>query len=179
MNYKKLVGEKVYLSPVSHEDWEILAKWGADYELKFLYGGGDDSQPPQTDSSGAESRSKNKNQFAIIDKETDKIIGTCGFNIDDLANRYAKIGIGIGAKEYWSNGYGTDALHVLLHFGFTVRGYNNISLNVYDYNPRAIACYEKVGFKRQGVWRESMIRGEERYDCIHLDYLAEEYFAKH
>ena len=67
-------------------------------------------------------------------------------------------------------------MRVLLDFGFTIRGYNNISLNVYDYNQRAIACYEKVGFKKQGVWRECMIRGNMRYDCIHFDMLASEYF---
>ena len=40
-----------------------------------------------------------------------------------------------------------------------------------------MACYEKLGFKRQGVWRETLIRGEKRYACIHMDMLASEYFA--
>lgn len=177
MNYRKLVGEKVYLSPVCPDDWETFAKWNTDYEMQHLYGGGSGIHPPATDASGAESNSRNKNQFAIVCKETDKVIGNCGFNIDDVANRYAKIGIGIGEKDYWSKGYGTDALRLMLDFGFNVRGYNNISLNVYEYNERAIACYEKVGFKRQGVWRECMIRGEKRYDCFHYDFLADEYFA--
>jgi RimJ/RimL family protein N-acetyltransferase len=178
MNYKKLVGEKVYLSPICSEDWESFTKWNTDYEMQHLYGGGDGIYPPAIDASSAESSSRNKNQFAIVCKKTDTVIGNCGFNIDDVANRYAKIGIGIGEKEYWSQGYGADALCVMLDFGFNVRGYNNISLNVYDYNKRAITCYEKVGFKRQGVWRECMIRGEKRYDCFHYDFLADEYFAQ-
>ena len=177
MNYRKLIGEKVYLSPVCPDDWKAFAKWNTDYEMQHLYGGGGGIQPPAIDSSGAEKNSRNKNKFAIVCKETDKVIGSCGFNTDDVVNRYAKIGIGIGEKEYWSKGYGADALRVMLDFGFNVRGYNNISLNVYEYNKRAIACYEKIGFKRQGVWRECMIRSEKRYDCFHYDFLADEYFA--
>jgi len=177
MNYKKLVGEKVYLSPVCSDDWETFEKWNTDCEVQHLLGGGAGVYPSAITASGAESQSRNKNKFVIVCKETNKVIGNCGFNTDDVANRYAKIGIGIGEKEYWSKGYGTDALCVMLDFGFNVRGYNNISLNVFDYNKRAIACYEKLGFKKQGVWRECMIRGEKRYNCFHYDFLADEYFA--
>jgi RimJ/RimL family protein N-acetyltransferase len=178
MDYKKLMGDKVYLSPVCPDDWKTFDKWDSDYETQHFHFGGGYVHSPATDSSGAEGTSRNKNQFSIVCKETDKVIGNCGFNIDDVANRYAKIGIRIGEKEYWSKGYGADAMRVLLDFGFNVRGYNNISLNVYDYNERAIACYEKVGFKRQGVWRECMIRGEKKYDCFHYDFLADEYFSE-
>jgi len=177
MNYRKLVGEKVYLSPVSTDDWQAYVNWNADFETMHLVGGGDKIKPPATGPESLEDRAKSKSQFSIVDKATDRVIGNCGFNTDDAVNRYAKIGIVIGVKEYWSSGYGTDAIRLLLDFGFNVRGYNNISLNVYEYNKRAIACYEKLGFKVQGKWRECMIRGEKRYDCLHMDLLAEEYFG--
>ncbi|MCL2216999.1 MAG: GNAT family N-acetyltransferase [Defluviitaleaceae bacterium] len=178
MNYRKLVGEKVYLSPVSTRDWQLYDKWAADYETAFLSRGGDDFvRPPAVDSSSLENRAKNKNTFSIVDKATDNTIGHCGFNFEDIANRYAKIGIIIGEKDYWSNGYGTDAMRLMLDFGFNVRGYNNISLNVYEYNERAIACYEKLGFKLQGTWRERLICGQKRYNCLHFDMLASEYFG--
>jgi RimJ/RimL family protein N-acetyltransferase len=178
MNYRKLVGEKVYLSPVSTEDWREYSKWAEDYETSFLANGGGRVSPPATGPSSLENRAKNQNAFTIVDKETDLPIGNCGFNYEDVANRYAKIGITIGEKAYWSKGCGTDAVGLMLDFGFRVRGYNNINLNVYEYNERAIVCYEKLGFKRQGVWRDSLIQGEKRYDCIHMDMLAEEYFER-
>jgi len=93
MNYKKLVGEKVYLSPVCPDDWEIFEKWNTDYEMQHLYGGGDGVHPPAIDASGAESQSRNKNKFVIVCKETNKVIGNCGFNVDDVANRYWRKGI--------------------------------------------------------------------------------------
>ena len=178
-NYKKLLGKKVYLSPVSTDDWQLYDKWTNDYELTFFYyGGRTEITPPATGPSSLEKRAKDKNAFTIVDKETDAVIGECAFNYEDIENRNAKIGIAIGEKEYWSNGYGSDALRLLLDFGFNVRGYNSIHLNVYEYNERAIACYEKVGFKRQGVWRNILTRGQKQYNCIYMDILASEYFAE-
>ena len=177
-NYRKLIGEKVYLSPVSTDDWQIYEKWHNDYEFSFLEGGGrTDVSPNANGPEGLENRAKSKSSFTIVDKETDRVIGHCAFNYEDIANRYAKIGIGIGEREYWSKGYGSDALRLLLDFGFNVRGYNSICLNVFEYNKRARACYEKVGFKKQGIWRDCLVRGEKRYDCIYMDILASEYFA--
>jgi RimJ/RimL family protein N-acetyltransferase len=178
-HYKKLVGEKVYLSPVSTDDWQLFDKWHNDYELTFLlHGGRSDVSPPATGSESLEKRAKDKNAFTIGDKETDIAIGTCEFNYEDSANRNAKIGIKIGEREFWSRGYGGDAIRLMLDFGFNVRSYNSICLNVYEYNKRGIACYEKVGFKRQGVWRETLQRGEIRYDGFYYDILASEYFME-
>ena len=177
-NYKKLVGEKVYLSPVSVDDWELYDKWNNDFEVINNWGGGTHISPAAAGPESLNGRAKNKNAFTIVDKANDRVIGNCAFNYEDLENRYATIGITIGEKEYWSKGYGSDALRLMLDFGFNVRGHNSISLNVFEFNKRGIACYEKVGFKRQGVWRDCMIRGEQRYGCIYMDILASEYFAK-
>ncbi len=177
-NYKKLVGEKVYLSPVSTDDWQTYDKWNNDDELTyFYYGGRKDVSPAATDSSGLEKHANSKPIFSIIEKEADKLIGECMFNFEDMDNRHAKIGIAIGEKEYWSMGYGSDALRVLLYFGFEIKGFNSICLNVFEYNTRALTCYEKVGFKRQGFWRDCSKRGGKSYGCIYLDMLASEYFA--
>jgi RimJ/RimL family protein N-acetyltransferase len=176
-NYTKLTGEKVYLSPVCADDWELYNKWGNDFEVTSNYGGGTHVYPVVTGYANLQERARNRNTFTIVDKATDAVIGECGFNDEDIENRYAKIGITIGEKDYWSKGYGQDAMRLLLDFGFNVRGYNSICLNVYEFNKRGIACYEKVGFKQQGVWRDCIKRGEKRYDCIYMDILASEYFA--
>ena len=177
-NYKKLVGDLVYLSPVSTDDWQVYDKWANDDEVSFLtFGGRTDVPQPAAGPESLEERAKGKSAFTIVDKATDTAIGNCGFNYEDIQNHNAKIGIFIGERDYWSKGYGRDALRLLLDFGFNVRGYNQIHLNVFEYNARAIACYEKLGFKRQGVWRDCAIRGQKRYDCIHMDILASEYFS--
>jgi len=177
-NYKKLAGEKVYLSPVSTDDWEIYNKWANDYDLTYLYYGGRDKvAPPASGPDSLERRAKKKNAFTIVDIATGAVIGQCQFNTEDTENRYAEIGISIGEREYWSRGCGSDALRLLLGFGFRVKGYNSIGLNVFEFNPRALACYEKAGFKRQGVWRDCLKRGGKLHSSIYMDILASEYFG--
>ena len=177
-HYRKLVGEKVYLSPVAPDDVYAYTRWSNDYEVMRFFGGEQSNTHWEPDKEAHEKKMKNGNEFSIIDKETDTVIGNVSFIGEDNINRNAKIGITIGEKDYWSKGYGSDTLRLMLDFGFNVRSYNTIYLNVYEFNKRGIACYEKVGFKKQGVWRDCLIIGEKKYDCFYMDILASEYFTQ-
>jgi len=176
-HYKKLVGEKVYLSPPSLDDLSTYTAWVNDNEIGQYVGLDSQIISELTERDIIERHAKGGNHFAIIDIDTDKIIGACGYeNINEL-HRTAALGLFIGEKDCWSKGYGTDVMRLLLKFGFEIRNYHNISLYAHSFNPRAIACYEKVGFKRQGVKREAITRGNKKYDSIYMDILATEYFS--
>lgn len=175
-HYKKLVGEKVYLSPISMDDIPTFMRWVNDMEVTQFVSLSHRVYTEVLEKEAVERLAKSGNTFTIVDKETDKVIGNCDFLGDNMLNRTAEIAITIFEKDYWSKGYGADALRTLLDFGFKVRNYHNICLRVLAFNSRAIACYEKVGFKRQGVQREVIIRGNEKHDLIYMDILASEYF---
>ena len=177
-HYKKLVGEKVYLSPVSMDDVEPFLRWVNDIEVSKYITISHRIYSEVLEKEAVEKMARSGNTFAIVDKETDKVIGNCAFLKENLLNRTVEIGIMIGEKDYWSRGYGADALRLLINFGFNVRNYHNICLRVVSFNERAIACYEKVGFKRQGVAREAVIHGNKKYDLIYMDILATEYFGE-
>ena len=81
----------------------------------------------------------------------------------------------IGNKEFWSRGYGTEALGLLLDFAFAILNLNNVLLEVHAFNTRAIRCYEKVGFKVVGRRRESRLVAGKHYDRIIMDILAREF----
>ena len=174
--YKRLAGKKVYLSPICTGEIDTYMKWMNDAEVLKYTGQYSRIYSQELEVEALERLAKDGNHFAIIEMETDKLIGGCSFFAIDQLNRKAEVGIMIGEKDYWSKGYGRDALQVLLKYGFTVRNYNNICLRVDSFNARGIACYEKAGFKRQGVMREAVIRGNERHDLIYMDILASEYF---
>ena len=174
--YKRMLGEKVYISPISTDDTDIFMNWINDPEIAYTTTFYTQVISLVQEKEFVESLAKSGNTFSIVTKENDKLIGNCSFHHTDEINRTAEIGIIIGEKEYQCKGYGTDALRLLLKFGFENRNYNNISLHVYSFNERAIACYEKVGFKKQGVCREALIRGNKKYDLIYMDILADEYF---
>ena len=85
------------------------------------------------------------------------------------------LGIGLGEREYWGKGYGSDALRVLLRFAFTELNLQRVSLNAFEYNARAIRSYEKAGFRVEGRVREWMRRDGRRWDVIYMGLLREEW----
>jgi RimJ/RimL family protein N-acetyltransferase len=175
-HYKKLIGEKVYLSPVSTDDFELFMQWVNDMEITQYVSMSQRIFSELLEKDAIEKMAKSENNFTIVDLETDNAIGSCGYVSITEINRKATIGIWLGDKNYWSRGYGSDAMRLLLDFGFSVKNYNQMNLKVYSFNERAIRCYEKVGFKRQGVMRDDIIRGDKKFDSIYMDILASEYF---
>jgi RimJ/RimL family protein N-acetyltransferase len=115
--------------------------------------------------------------FLIRALENDRIIGEIGLDGISYTLGESYAGIGIGEREYWGKGYGTDAMNILLRYAFTELNLNRVSLTVFEYNPRAIRSYEKCGFKMEGRNRESFLRENRRWDMLHMGILREEWEA--
>jgi RimJ/RimL family protein N-acetyltransferase len=113
--------------------------------------------------------------FTIYEHATWRVIGNCGiFDVDRL-NRKAEVGIVIGEPDARGRGYGTEAMRLLLDYGFTVLGMHSIMLRVYAYNPAARRSYEKAGFREIGSRRESIWHAGRFWDEIVMDILAAEF----
>jgi RimJ/RimL family protein N-acetyltransferase len=102
-------------------------------------------------------------------------IGNLGlFDIDSRA-RTAEVGISIGEKAYWDQGYGTKAMGLLLKHGFETLNLNRIALRVFANNPRAIRCYEKVGFVQEGRLRQAHFHAGDYVDILWMSILRHEW----
>lgn len=175
--YRKLVGEKCYLSPCSVEDAEKWTEWDNDLEVTIPLG--PEAYTPisldRTREGISKFIEKQSHIFCIVDLKTDTLIGRCLlFDIDQI-NRKATFGIDIGEKSYWNKGYGKDATRLMLDYGFNLLNLNSIMLGVFSYNRRAIECYKKVGFKEIGRRRKSKLIGGKWFDGVLMDILAEEF----
>jgi RimJ/RimL family protein N-acetyltransferase len=177
MYFKKMVGKKFYLSPIDVNDVEKFTEWLNNLEVTqnlVVY-----SYMISTENEkGFLEKLSKEHTYSIIDFATNELIGNCGFNSIDNLNQTAEVGIFIGNKKYWNNGYGTEALILLMDYGFKALNLHNIFLNVYSFNERARKCYEKIGFKIIGRKRESLLRGKERHDNILMDILYNEFYEK-
>lgn len=91
-------------------------------------------------------------------------IGMMGF--DDVA-RSAEIGIVIGEKDYWNQGYGTEMMRLMLKHCFETLNLNRVMLRVYAYNERAKHVYQKIGFVYEGTMREALYRNG-KYSDVHI-----------
>ena len=145
--FKKIEGEKVYLSPMNLEDIEKYVKWMNDFSTTD--GLGSSSKVTTFESERAwliNNMDKKEQQFAIVLKETDKLIGNCGFvDINHLHQR-GEVGLFIGEEENRSKGYGTEALSLLVEYGFNYLNLKNIMLKVFSFNKRADSITPNTGF---------------------------------
>jgi len=174
--FKRLVGEKVYLSPMNVDDAETYTKWLSDLNtITYLSFTSKVATVEMEKKYLSETLEKDGTHFAIIDAKTDKLIGNCSLDSIDNIMRTATLGIFIGEEEYRSKGYGTEAMRLLIEFGFNYLNLNNIMLMVYAFNQRAINSYKKVGFKEMGRRRQARFINGKYHDIIYMDLLAEEF----
>jgi RimJ/RimL family protein N-acetyltransferase len=115
--------------------------------------------------------------FGIHCVEDDRLIGFTGLEGDFFPHGEAFVGIGIGEREMWGKGYGTDAMKVILCYAFTELNLRRVALDTFEYNPRAIRSYEKAGFVHEGRVRGYLYRDGRRWDLIFMGILREEWLA--
>lgn len=90
-----------------------------------------------------------RRSFAIEDNDGRHIGNVMYYNIDAV-RREAEIGITVGERDYWSKGYGTDAVRTLVQHIIRVTGFRRIYLKTLDWNVRAQRSFEKAGFRNAG-----------------------------
>ena len=112
----------------------------------------------------------------IRQDESWAMIGNCGIHNIDWRLRSAEVGIFIGEKGFWDQGYGTEAMKLLLDHSFNTLNLNRIALQVYEDNPRAVRAYEKVGFVHEGRARQGMYKNGRYVDIIWMSVLRSEWW---
>lgn len=85
------------------------------------------------------------------------------------------MGLGIGERDFWGKGYGTDLMKLILRYAFLEVNLRRVTLTVFEYNPRAIRAYEKAGFRHEGRIRGGLYRDGKRYDELFMGVLREEW----
>ena len=115
-------------------------------------------------------------RFNVRGLKEDKLIGFLGMWVD-LVHGDAWVGLGIGEREFWGKGYGTDMMKLCLRYAFTELNLRRVTLALMDYNPRALRSYEKAGFRLEGRTRSDIQREGKHYDSLWMGILREEWEA--
>ena len=176
--YKKIVGDKCYLSPVSMDDAPQYTEWLNDPSVSVTMG-----QLSKVISLEKEKeilhKLLNEYIFAIIDKETDILIGNTGLHKIDWVNRTAEYGLFIGDKSFWNKGYGTEVNLLMLDYAFSTLNLKHVHLQVLAFNKGAIKSYEKVGYKTVGKLTEFWELAGKRYDMLIMEVLAKDFESRY
>jgi RimJ/RimL family protein N-acetyltransferase len=184
MDHNILQGNLVRLSAEEHGVLaETMVRWGSDSEYLRLL----DAEPATRFSVKQVTEWIQKDQekdppsfyfFAIRTLENDQLVGFTGLDGDAFPHGDLFVGIGIGDREFWGKGYGTDAMKVILRYAFMELNVRRVSLSTFEYNPRAIRSYEKAGFVHEGRLRKFLLREGRRWDMLIMGVLNEEWLAR-
>jgi RimJ/RimL family protein N-acetyltransferase len=173
-------GKLVRLAGIDPEEVsKSFAQWNRDSEFMRLL----DTDPPRLHSSKVIKgwvekeleKATDMYWFAIRTLEDDRLLGDITLSVINWGSHEAFVGIAIGERGFWGQGYGTDAMRLILRYGFMELNLRRISLTVFEFNQRALRSYEKAGFQLEGHQRQSMQREGRRWDILYLGILREEW----
>jgi RimJ/RimL family protein N-acetyltransferase len=111
--------------------------------------------------------------FGIRLRSDDTLIGSCQlFSINSVV-KSAELQIRIGDFEKMGKGLGSEAVQLLVEYGFKELGLRRIFLQVFAFNTRAIKAYEKCGFVLEGCLREAAFIGDRFVDVLIMSVMRD------
>jgi RimJ/RimL family protein N-acetyltransferase len=175
-----LHGSRIRLTALTTNDLPEIARWHEDAGFARMF----DARPaaPRTTSTLESwledySRSNNGFLFAIRPLGSDDLLGFTELEGILWPHAHAWLSIAIGDPARQGQGYGAEAIGLALQFAFQELNLHRVQLTVFSYNQRAIALYEKLGFRREGIYREHLQRDGQRYDMYLYGLLRPEWLA--
>jgi ribosomal-protein-alanine N-acetyltransferase len=170
-----LEGERIRLRPTQESDLPKFVEWLADREVtRWLAAMGD--PPTLQDEYDWYERRRSDPDGVMWSIETldGRLVGNLELRLNQQANR-AELGIAIQDKTEWSQGYGTEAVRLVLSYAFRELELNRVELTTDEANHRAIRCYEKVGFVREGLLRQHRLVDRKYGNTVVMSVLRDEW----
>jgi RimJ/RimL family protein N-acetyltransferase len=170
-------GEKIILTTLEKEDAKEIVTWYEEEMFSRLL-----SSSPASPQSVVkiekwleeETNDQSNYLFGIRTQQERQLVGYVELERVDLSNGNAWLAIAIG-PQHWKKGYGMEAMEKVLTYAFNELCLHRIQLTVFSYNMGAISLYEKIGFVKEGTYREYIHRDGKRYDMHLYGLLKEEW----
>jgi len=177
MNLPVLAGKTVILRTIKESDIDDRLRTGRHNEFVHMCGRDSLVETEYPDRSVWEHWYEHhlKEECAFIIEFNEQCIGVARFNHISETDKSATFSIGIFDPALHSKGIGTEVTKLMLQFGFEELKLHRIDLKVLDYNRRGIRCYEKCGFKVEGILRESAFIDGQYFSDIIMSILENEY----
>lgn len=162
-------------------DFQQLINWIETPEFLLQWGGPNFSFPlneQQLENYLKDANKDNSNTlvYSVIDKETGNVIGHISLGNIDRKNKSARVGkVLVGDKNVRRKGIGQQMMTEILKVAFDELALHRVSLGVFDFNVSAITCYEKVGFIKEGLLRDSRKIGDEYWSLWEMSILEYEW----
>ncbi len=162
-----LSGQRLQLRPLQSSDLDAILTAYTDLDLQLITDG---DSPPLTDiqvrafwDEILSNPGTNLRYFAIEPlNAAGQFAGACSLQQIDMRNRHAELGVWMSSREQRGQGYGAEAVRLLLNYAFDVIRLDKVYLGAYDFNEGGLRAYERVGFRYEGRL-QNMLHYEGRY----------------
>lgn len=145
------VGLRRFEDRLSEAEMRRLYEWSRDPEVLQWSGGSALEIPYEEFREHVEGEQRygpsNRRAFLILRRENLELIGRLGLFAIDWTKRQGELGIIIGEKRYWNQGYGRDAITTLLQHIFRTTSLTRVYLFTFDSNLRAQHAFAAAGFR--------------------------------
>ena len=180
------IGTTIWLGPIDHEnDPKIMSRWTHDPEYLSL----EDVKPVYPLSIGQIQKnleviekeldeSKNFFYFTIRARENDRLLGFASIRHIEWTHGTGWVHLGIGDRQDWHKGYGTEALDLLLEYAFNELNLYRLGAEIMEYNFGARRLFEKAGFLEEVCRRKALRRDGQCWNVLLCGLLREEWEAK-
>lgn len=170
------VSERIYLRLLEPADAASLLAMTENEEIRYMTG----TKAHFTKEQIAQhiniwSEDSSRYDFAICLNDNNEMIGDIAlFDINHDAKK-AAFRIAMHEMELTGQGYGPEAIRVIMYFVFRELKLNRLQLEVYSHNKRAIKAYERLGFVHEGVLRETLHYNGEFSDEVIMSLLKSDF----
>ncbi len=170
-------GEHIYLTTMRREDVPEYVRWFSNLEYTAYLGSMGYAATKEDEEAWFERSSKRSDTlvtFGIVERATAKLIGNVSLMEIDHRHSTATLGIGIGEPTAQGRGYGSEAVRLMVEYGFYFHNLWNIKLWHVAFNERGHRAYLKAGFREVGRVRGASVIGGERFDLVLMDIIRED-----
>ena len=158
-----LASELMVLRPLTEDDWLLVQKWWNNPDIRYYSDDNDDLAEYTLDHVRDILRSISQRAFCFVIEYARRPVGECWLqemNLDRVLEQYPgkdirRIDITIGETEFWGRGIGSEAIRLLVEFGFRKQKADAIFAEVFDYNVRSLGAFKNAGFKIRDETTES------------------------
>ena len=177
-----LESDRLLFTPLQIENIYTHFRWNNDPELNRL-----DSELPHREEPFGQFKKRfeqmcfhttEANRDFEIHLKGDALIGVAYVSDISAHHGHAQIGITIGDREHWGQGYGRESLELLLAYCFDELDLHRVSAETFEYNQAWRRLVEEAGFVHEGSAREYLQRDGQYWDKVNYALLAHEYHTR-
>jgi ribosomal-protein-alanine N-acetyltransferase len=178
VNIQQLADEKVFLRRFTQADAALVQKFAGDFAvadttLRIPHPYPDGAAEKWIATHAAMFEQATGAVFAITTQPDQKLAGCIGIEVN-RADNSGEIGYWIG-QPFWRQGYCTAALRLFLPYCFSKLDLHRIQAHHLARNPASGRVMEKAGLRREGFFREHILKSGKYEDVVFYGLLRSDY----